>query len=226
MSIDQIIHSAYQRNSGHVGSQYKLFYSEEQEADDEGSLLEPTAADPITAPTIPAKDPKVPQAPTDPAAAPTEDPKAPADPLDPKDTVGTATPPATGGAGEQEVVKAMVECLGQHGNIKLDKMVEELKKKGYDARISDTGTKGGSGFQRGTIEIVAKDGSKVTFKDEDGDSSIGMVDTKFRDAVKTYMPEKYDELVQKSNSQQKSAGHANKVIGADGTAQVDSKSAV
>jgi hypothetical protein len=220
MSIDQIINSAYQKN---LGSQYKLFYNEEeQEADENGNLLEPTAADPIAAPTIPTKDPKAPQAPADPAAAPT-DPKAP--PVDPQDTVAT-TPPTGGGAGEEEVVKAMVDILdgGNGGNMKLDKMVEALKKKGFEARISDNGQGGASGFNRGTIEVIASDGSKVAFKDEDGDSQIGMVDKQFRDKVQQYVPEKYDGLVQKSNASKATAGEGDKQIKADGTSAVDSKS--
>jgi hypothetical protein len=215
MGIDQVINSAYQKNLNNVGSQYKLFYNEEQEGED-GNLLEPTAADPIAAPTAQAPDPKAPQAPTAP------DPKAP--PAEPQDTVAT-TPPSGGGAGEEEVVKAMAGILeGGGGNMKLDKMVEELKGKGFEARISDTGSKGGSGFQRGTIEIIASDGTKVAFKDEDGDSAIGMVDQQFREKVQQYCPDQYDSLVQKSNAQKANAGEGDKSIKADGTSAVDSKS--
>jgi hypothetical protein len=225
MAIDQITNSAYQKNAGNVGSQYKVFYNEEQETDEEGNLLEPTAADPIAAPTTPATDPKAPQAPTDPAAAPT-DPKAPTDPnappADPQDTVDTGKPPAGGGGqGEAEVVGVMAEILAEKntGNMKLDKMVEALKAKGFDAKLADTG-RGGTGFNRAEIEVIASDGTKVAFKDEDGDSQIGMVDEQFRNAVQTHAGDKYDQLVSRNNQQQA----ANKQVGADGTAAVDAQS--
>jgi hypothetical protein len=86
MAIDQTINNVFHKNAG---NQYKIFYNEEQEADENGELLEPTAADPIAAPT--AQAPKDPKAPT---AAPPTDPKAPtaADPLTPQDTVAQTTP--------------------------------------------------------------------------------------------------------------------------------------
>jgi hypothetical protein len=217
MSFDQTINSVYQRD---VASLYKVDWSDEVDADEElDALLEPASID---TGTIAPPEPQTP--PITPAEIKT--PETPKDPMAPQDTVGQKTPPAEGGnAGEAEVVKAMAGILeGGGGNMKLDKMVGELKNQGFEARISDTGSKGGSGFQRGTIEVIAKDGTKVAFKDEDGDSAIGMVDKQFRDKVKEYVPEKYDSLVQKSNAQKANAGEGDKSIKADGTSAVDSKS--
>jgi hypothetical protein len=220
MHFDQTINSIFNKTF-HAVNKYKVdFDGDEEEADEDAALLEQTVADPAAAPTDP-KAPIVPVEPQAPVVAPT-DTKAPADPLAPQDTVGPKTPPAGGGGGaEAEVVKTMADILANAntGNMKLDKMVEALKKEGFDAKLADTG-RGASGFNRAEIEVIAKDGTKVAFKDEDGDSQIGMVDKQFREKVQEHAPEHYDKLIQRNNQQQA----ANKQVGADGTAAVDSKS--
>jgi hypothetical protein len=101
----------------------------------------------------------------------------------------------------------------------LTKWWKHSKAKGFDAKLADTG-RGASGFNRAEIEVIASDGTKVAFKDEDGDSQIGMVDEQFRKAVQTHAGDKYDQLVSRNNQQQA----ANKQVGADGTAAVDAQS--
>jgi hypothetical protein len=149
-------------------------------------------------------------------------PQQPTDYMAPQDTVGIDFPAAGGGGAEAEIVKVMAEILAERdkGNLNLNAMSKELEKRGYATRLLDTG-QGNTGYSKATIEIIAADGTKVAFKDEDGDGQMGMVDKQFRDKVKLHVPELYQKLVDKSNADSLKGGHESNVIGADGTAKAD-----
>jgi hypothetical protein len=140
----------------------------------------------------------------------------------PEDKVEIDFPPAGNKGSEAEIVRVMAEILSTRdkGNLNLSAMARELEKRGYSTRLLDTG-EGKSGNSKATIEIIATDGTKVAFKDEDGDGQMGMVDKQFRDAVKTHVPELYQKLVDKSNAESRESGHESNIIGADGNAKTD-----
>jgi hypothetical protein len=198
--LDQIINSTYQKTIESKESKYKIFYdeneneNENEEVNEYGYLLEPEVPDKDTLIT---KQPITSEVPLAPAGE-----KGVADPLGPKDTVDTGTPAAptaaAGGKGEAEVVGAMVGIMSEMGvgNVGLQRMVDELKEKGLQARVVDAGAKG-------TIEVIASDGTAVQFKDQDGDGAIGALDGDFRKAVQKHVPDQYDQLMANKSKKKK-----------------------
>jgi hypothetical protein len=173
MSIDQILNNVLFAKQVSEASRYKVSYEDEEMGEGVDTLLEP-AENNFQVPVFQSTFQK---------------PQTSVDTVD----IEKGKTPAAGG--ESALVESIAGVFEEEelSDIIIGDLAEKLNEKGMETRIvggEKVMVNGEEHTVGATLEVIAADGTKVKFKDTNGDGGIGMEDRNFANKLKELAPEK------------------------------------